>query len=23
MKIHGLRIEPGDIQACLTAHPDI
>ncbi|WP_122303062.1 non-ribosomal peptide synthetase [Pseudomonas syringae group genomosp. 3] len=23
VKIHGLRIEPGDIQACLTAHPDI
>ncbi|KPY86808.1 non-ribosomal peptide synthetase [Pseudomonas syringae pv. tagetis] len=23
VKIHGLRIEPGDIQACLTGHPGI
>ncbi|MCI3945658.1 non-ribosomal peptide synthetase [Pseudomonas syringae] len=23
VKINGLRIEPGDIQACLTGHPDI
>ncbi|KPB97803.1 Syringafactin synthetase SyfA [Pseudomonas amygdali pv. lachrymans] len=23
VKIHGLRIEPGDIQACLTRHPGI